>query len=276
MLTEQDRGRVYNAGIRLLARREYGVTEIIQKLSQKHPRQLVEQVVAQLLEQNLVSDSRFAESLCNSRTGRGYGPIYISQELSMKGIAKDIIQERIDKNDPVWLERAIKAGRKKASALLLEKDFFQSEAFEKEFLRQKGVDADDATEGEGFEDHLLSDAEDESQWAGAGYEEAGESGDAEDGSELEELGQRLRSRKFNHSQNAPGSLKVKDLQKAKSLQKTRNMGQKRVKKVIFKKTKEQFFRERRQKDWMKVAGFLSRRGFPGDLVSKAMNSIAPD
>jgi SOS response regulatory protein OraA/RecX len=71
-------------------------------------------------------------------------------------------------------------------------------------------------------------------------------------------------------------MKVKDLQKAKSLQKTRNMGQKRVKKVIFKKTKEQFFRERRQKDWMKVAGFLSRRGFPGDLVSKAMNSIAPD
>ena len=107
MLTEQDKGRVYNAGIRLLARREYGVVEITKKLSQKHPPQLVQQVVAQLVEQNLLSDSRFAESLCNSRTGRGYGPIYIAQELSLKGIAKDLIEEFIDKNDPAWLERAI-------------------------------------------------------------------------------------------------------------------------------------------------------------------------
>jgi len=155
MLTEQDKGRVYNAGIRLLARREYGVVEITKKLSQKHPPQLVQQVVAQLVEQNLLSDSRFAESLCNSRTGLGYGPIYIAQELSLKGIAKDLIEEFIDKNDPAWLERAIKAGRKKATPLLLEKDFMQSEAFEEEFLRQKGVDEHDV----GAEEDLLFDGQ---------------------------------------------------------------------------------------------------------------------
>jgi len=277
MLTEQDKGRAYNAGIRLLARREYGVIEITKKLSQKHPRQLVEQVVSQLLEQNLLSDSRFAESLCNSRTGRGYGPIYISQELSIKGIAKEIIQEFIDKNDPAWLERAIKAGRKKASPFLLEKNFMQSEQFEEEFLRQKGVDELEVSADEELlleEDYSLANGADGGHWDEDEYGEAAEEDIAEDTDD------RLRSRKFNSLQKTKRLPKSKGIQSTNSLQKQRKMTPKRsqkvTKKIVYKKSKEQLFRERRQKDWMKVAGFLSRRGFPGDLVSKAMNAIAAD
>ena len=277
MLTEQDKGRAYNAGIRLLARREYGVIEITKKLSQKHPRQLVEQVVSQLLEQNLLSDSRFAESLCNSRTGRGYGPIYISQELSIKGIAKEIIQEFIDKNDPAWLERAIKAGRKKASPFLLEKNFMQSEQFEEEFLRQKGVDELEVSADEELlleEDYSLANGADGGHWDEDEYGEAAEEDIAEDTND------RLRSRKFNSLQKTKRLPKSKGIQSTNSLQKQRKMTPKRsqkvTKKIVYKKTKEQLFREWRQKDWMKVAGFLSRRGFPGDLVSKAMNAIAAD
>ncbi len=277
MLTEQDKGRAYNAGIRLLARREYGVIEITKKLSQKHPRQLVEQVVSQLLEQNLLSDSRFAESLCNSRTGRGYGPIYISQELSIKGIAKEIIQEFIDKNDPAWLERAIKAGRKKASPFLLEKNFMQSEQFEEEFLRQKGVDELEVSADEELlleEDYSLANGADGGHWDEDEYGEAAEEDIAEDTND------RLRSRKFNSLQKTKRLPKSKGIQSTNSLQKQRKMTPKRsqkvTKKIVYKKSKEQLFRERRQKDWMKVAGFLSRRGFPGDLVSKAMNAIAAD
>ena len=297
MLTEQDKGRVYNAGIRLLARREYGVVEITKKLSQKHPPQLVQQVVAQLVEQNLLSDSRFAESLCNSRTGRGYGPIYIAQELSLKGIAKDLIEEFIDKNDPAWLERAIKAGRKKATPLLLEKDFMQSEAFEEEFLRQKGVDEHDV----GAEEDLLFDSQghenNEENEEGIGPWDEGQYDDYEASNEGEFTGEVdgtqptvgfPKSRKFNSvsasvfasaSKAKPrpkSKLKSRNRLKTNLRQKPGNIAKNAVKKVVYKKTKEQLFRERRQKDWMKVAGFLSRRGFPGDLISKAMKAIAPD
>lgn len=297
MLTEQDKGRVYNAGIRLLARREYGVVEITKKLSQKHPPQLVQQVVAQLVEQNLLSDSRFAESLCNSRTGRGYGPIYIAQELSLKGIAKDLIEEFIDKNDPAWLERAIKAGRKKATPLLLEKDFMQSEAFEEEFLRQKSVDEHDV----GAEEDLLFDSQghennEENEegigpWDEEQYDDYEASNEGEFTGEVDGTQPTVgfpKSRKFNSvsasvfasaSKAKPrpkSKLKSRNRLKTNLRQKPGNIAKNAVKKVVYKKTKEQLFRERRQKDWMKVAGFLSRRGFPGDLISKAMKAIAPD
>jgi len=291
MLTEQDKGRVYNAGIRLLARREYGVVEITKKLSQKHPPELVQQVVAQLVEQNLLSDRRFAESLCNSRTGRGYGPIYIAQELSLKGIAKDLIEEFIDKNDPAWLERAIKAGRKKATPLLLEKDFMQSDAFEEEFLRQKGVDEHDV----GAEEDLLFDSEghennEENEegigpWDEEQYDDDVASNECDFTGEVDGAEPTVgfpKSRKFNSVSASASASKPKPKLKSRNRLKT-NLRQKpgkiaknAVKKVVYKKTKEQLFRERRQKDWMKVAGFLSRRGFPGDLISKAMNAIAPD
>ena len=290
MLTEQDKGRVYNAGIRLLARREYGVVEITKKLSQKHPPQLVQQVVAQLVEQNLLSDSRFAESLCNSRTGRGYGPLYIAQELSIKGIAKDLIEEFIDKNDPAWLERAIKAGRKKATPLLLEKDFMQSEAFEEEFLRQKGVDAHYAGDSEGHENNEENE-EGIGPWDEEQYDDYEASNEGEFTGEVDGTQPTVgfpKSRKFNSvsasvfasaSKAKPrpkSKLKSRNRLKTNLRQKPGKIAKNAVKKVVYKKTKEQLFRERRQKDWMKVAGFLSRRGFPGDLISKAMSAIAPD
>lgn len=287
MLTEQDKGRVYNAGIRLLARREYGVVEITKKLSQKHPPQLVQQVVAQLVEQNLLSDSRFAESLCNSRTGRGYGPIYIAQELSLKGIAKDLIEEFIDKNDPAWLERAIQAGRKKATPLLLERDFMLSEAFEEEFLRQKGVDEHYVGSEEGLlvdsggDEHNEENGEGIGPWNEDQYDdyEASNEGDFTEGVDGSEPPMGFsKSRKFNSvvaSKPRP-KLKSRNRLKANLRQKPAKIANNAGKKVLYKKTKEQLFRERRQKEWMKVAGFLSRRGFPSDLVSRAMNAIAPD
>ena len=265
MLTEQDKGRVYNAGIRLLTRREYGVIELTKKLSQKHPPQLVEQVVSQLLEQNLLSDSRFAESLCNSRIGRGYGPIYIFQELSIKGIANHIIGEFIDKNDPAWLERAIKAGRKKASPLLLEKYFMQSEAFEEEFLRQKGVDEHDLN---GEDEHLFDDEESEGSSGVGQYDEY-------EGAEDEAVAAGFpKSRKLNNVSQSK-HLSSSRL-RTKPMQTLGKISKKTAKKVIYRKTREQLFKERKQSDWMKVASFLSRRGFPGDLISKAMRVIAPN
>ena len=240
MLTEQDKGRVYNAGIRLLARREYGVVEITKKLSQKHPPQLVQQVVAQLVEQNLLSDSRFAESLCNSRTGRGYGPLYIAQELSIKGIAKDLIEEFIDKNDPAWLERAIKAGRKKATPLLLEKDFMQSEAFEEEFLRQKGVDAHYAGDSEGHENNEENE-EGIGPWDEEQYDDYEASNEGDFTGEVDGTEPTVgfpKSRRFNcvSASKSKSKLKSRNRLKTNLRQKPGKIAKNAVKKVVYKKT----------------------------------------
>ena len=153
----------------------------------------------------------------------------------------------------------------------------QSEQFEEEFLRQKGVDELEVSADEELlleEDYSLANGADGGHWDEDEYGEAAEEDIAEDTND------RLRSRKFNSLQKTKRLPKSKGIQSTNSLQKQRKMTPKRsqkvTKKIVYKKSKEQLFRERRQKDWMKVAGFLSRRGFPGDLVSKAMNAIAAD
>lgn len=75
-----------------LAMREHSCYELKQKLlSKKHDEQLVDALIIDLIEHNLISDVRFAESYWRSRSNRGYGPVRINQELVMKGVSHDNI-----------------------------------------------------------------------------------------------------------------------------------------------------------------------------------------
>jgi regulatory protein len=268
MFTQQDKDRVYNAAIRLLARREYGVLEISKKLARKHQARLVEEVVSHLVEQNLVSDSRFAESLCNSRRGRGYGPMYIIQELSMRGIGKETILECVDKSESIWLNKAISAGQKKASNILLEKDFFQTEAFEAMYQREKTILAEKASK--------LSSIADNTTAIGMGEKVFNNS---EDGVNLpghREVAPAVKSAQLYCGETEDGpSLVDSD---ANSFIQENGKEKRRALEArhLMKKTKDQFYKEIWHKEWTRVAAFLSRRGFPSDLVAKAMGRIAPE
>ena len=61
-----------------LARREYSSKEIYQKMSRRVEfREMLDDVIQQLVEDGLISDARFAESYFQSRKNRGFGPLRI-------------------------------------------------------------------------------------------------------------------------------------------------------------------------------------------------------
>ncbi len=75
-----------------LAMREHSALELRQKLlSKKHEPALVDDLIASLQQENLLSDERFAESYWRVRSGKGYGPVRIIKELQMKGVSDRII-----------------------------------------------------------------------------------------------------------------------------------------------------------------------------------------
>ena len=92
--------------LQLLSRREYSARELQQKLQGDHDPDQIETVLAQLQEQGLQSDARFAEMYVRHRQQQGHGPVRIQGELRQKGIAPDLVQEYLQDGDVDWFEQA--------------------------------------------------------------------------------------------------------------------------------------------------------------------------
>jgi regulatory protein len=81
---------------RLLGRREYSEFELGQRIRQKWAdAEGIQELVAALVEENLVSDERFTESLIRIRLQRLQGPLKIKAALRSKGISDSIISSRL-------------------------------------------------------------------------------------------------------------------------------------------------------------------------------------
>ncbi len=84
--------RARASAIGSLAMREHGCDELRKKLINKqHDETVVNQLIIELLQDNLISDARYAESYWRSRANKGYGPARINKELEMKGVALQTI-----------------------------------------------------------------------------------------------------------------------------------------------------------------------------------------
>jgi len=105
------------AAMRLLTRREHTCLELKQKLQHKgFNADLLENVIDQLQQEGLVSDTRFAESYLRSRSSKGYGPVRILQELKQRGVSEEIISATVIEEDPQWFELARKVREKRFGA----------------------------------------------------------------------------------------------------------------------------------------------------------------
>jgi regulatory protein len=103
----------HRSALGFLARREYSACELGRRLGRKYPnlsQATVSAVVAQLTEDGLQSDRRFSESRIRSRLGKGYGPVYIRQDLVARGIdpasAAQMLNEIVADEDIDWLAHA--------------------------------------------------------------------------------------------------------------------------------------------------------------------------
>lgn len=96
--------RAYNKGLDFLSRRPYGTKELIKKLCEKgHEKEHAQKACDRLLELGLLNDEEYARILANDLLERkNYSVKRIKQELSFRGIDREIVENTVDllDNDP--------------------------------------------------------------------------------------------------------------------------------------------------------------------------------
>ena len=93
-------------------------------------------VILELGEQNLQSDTRYAESYVQSRAGRGDGPVKIGYQLKQRGVNPETISTVLAAFESEWQEGAA-AARVKRFGTQLPSDF-REKARQTRFLQRRG------------------------------------------------------------------------------------------------------------------------------------------
>ena len=110
-LTEAE---IREIAVRYLARREYGVQELRQKLVQRGADStMADTVVSDLVDENLVSDQRFTEMYVRMRIRRLFGPLKIRAELRGRGVADHLIGAAMPDGEEAWFDTASQWAAKK-------------------------------------------------------------------------------------------------------------------------------------------------------------------
>lgn len=119
--------------IRLLSVRKRAVLEMEKRLKQKGIEEsIAREVMKELLKYKYLNDEEFAEAYINDRINfNPRGSFLMKKELKEKGIAEDIINEKIKELLPA--EKEIELARKTAQKKLavLDKDLNKNEIYQK-------------------------------------------------------------------------------------------------------------------------------------------------
>ena len=127
---------IYNKALDLLSRREHSRMELYLKLVKRfESKEDINSALDKLEENNLLSDSRFAEEYVQARRRKGFGPIKIKVELEKRGVEELLISNQINKFDD-W-DNVAELSFKKRFPDGASKDFKQLQK-QKNFLTNKG------------------------------------------------------------------------------------------------------------------------------------------
>jgi regulatory protein len=101
------------AALALVARREYSTAEASTTLVRKgYDAAVVAATVAELQEERLFDDARYAESLVRMLTGRGQGPQRVRHALQQAGLSPEAVAAALD-TAPDWMLLAADVRRRK-------------------------------------------------------------------------------------------------------------------------------------------------------------------
>ncbi len=121
----------------LLARREHSETELFRKLCLKGFSETdIRPVMTALLQENLVSNSRFIENYIHFRRAKGFGPLKIQAELQERGIPEELIEHHLKIADNAWLGQARTVWKKRFKNRM--PTDFKSRAQQMRFLHYRG------------------------------------------------------------------------------------------------------------------------------------------
>ncbi len=129
------------AAMDLLARREHSRRELKQKLRKRfEDEELIDEQLDRLSEENLQSDSRYAESFLRQRINRGHGPLRIRQEMRQKGISDSGVNAALEEESPDWYALAEDTYRRKFGELPPED--IKEKAKRSRFMQYRGFGLD--------------------------------------------------------------------------------------------------------------------------------------
>jgi regulatory protein len=135
-----DPNAVRAAALRLVARREYSTGEATAALVRKgYDATIVAATVAELQEERLLDDMRYAESLVRMLTGRGQGPQRVRHALNDAGLSLETVAAALD-TAPDWKLLAADVRRRKFGARV-PKDW-PARARQMRFLQYRGFSKD--------------------------------------------------------------------------------------------------------------------------------------
>ncbi|CUT17172.1 MULTISPECIES: regulatory protein RecX [Candidatus Ichthyocystis] len=88
---------LYQIGIKALARREHSKRELF-SIFRRHTQNttIMESVIFALIDNNILSEQRFADNVCRSKS-RNYGANYVKQLLKSHGIPEHSVKEQLEK-----------------------------------------------------------------------------------------------------------------------------------------------------------------------------------
>ncbi|KPB71065.1 Regulatory protein RecX [Pseudomonas cannabina pv. alisalensis] len=103
----------------LLARREHGRVELTRKLRQRGAtHELIEPALDRLVEEGLLSESRYLESFVSYRARSGYGPVRIREELTQRGLQRADIEQALRECGVDWQEKLEEIWQRKFAGAL--------------------------------------------------------------------------------------------------------------------------------------------------------------
>ena len=109
-----DKAAVRERAVALLARREHSRLELGRKLQQKgFDPTLTHETLAELAEENLLSDERYAEALAHNRVNNGKGPVKIRTELTQNGVDEILIEKTMAALSADWTTLAADTRQKR-------------------------------------------------------------------------------------------------------------------------------------------------------------------
>ena len=133
--------RARHPALRLLARREHSQYELRRKLKARgYGDRLVDELLAELITERLLSDTRYAEAMVTNRASRGYGPLRICMELRDRGVAEGIVDKVLQEAEVDWEERLRHTYDRKYGGIAVES--FKTWASRAQFLKNRGFSVD--------------------------------------------------------------------------------------------------------------------------------------
>lgn len=136
-LVDATPAQVRNTALNLLARREHSVLELQHKLARRgFASAMVNVVLDQLVAEDLLNETRYAEVYAHHRVDKGYGPLRIRQELRERGVEDAIVSAILAELDDLWMKKLAQVQRKRFGELL-PKDIGE-QARQTRFLRHRG------------------------------------------------------------------------------------------------------------------------------------------